>query len=337
MQMPQVRRDDWLNREADRLEAAMAAMAVPVRVSGGRIEEGRVRYHATPVGGVQAQDIESLSPGVATALGAEQVAIRAGEGEVTIDVSPPPSEPTRLMPLLASLGPLPALVAVAGVDQRGVPVLLNLRQRKTWHVLVSAPVGPERSAWLRSLAAGLAAGGRPAELQLLAVDLTGAEQAFIEALPHALTDVACRADGAIDLLAWLRDEAEHRRSRKRISPHLVMVVDDMDALVRQTGRAAISLVDRLLSLGTESGVHILAGWNAPDGRGAGGRPTDDICVFASEGLSDHGRRAAGEFEIVAGGQTTLVRPAELPAVDLDELVRGTRGQLGGGSPDERLR
>ena len=66
----------------------MASMAIPIRVSGGRIEEGRMRYHATPVGGVPAQEMEQLSPSVAAAIGAESVAIRAEQGEVTIDVSP---------------------------------------------------------------------------------------------------------------------------------------------------------------------------------------------------------------------------------------------------------
>ncbi len=335
--MRQVAEQDWLNREADRLEAAMAAMAVPVRVSGGRIEEGRAHYHATPIGGVQAESIQSLGPGVATALGAEAVAIHAAPGGITIDVSPAPSEPPRLLPIISSLGPYPAMTAVAGVDEHGVPVLLNLLHRNTWHLAVEASQAGDRSAWLRSIVASLAVGSRPSDLQFLGVDLTGAELAFIEALPHALTDVAFRADSAIDLLAWLRDEAERRRSRNYQTPHLVVVIDDLAALARQTGKVALALINRLFHQGSLSGVHVFAGWDPGRKDELTGLRCPVDCARATARLANVAAPRVGDFDIVAAERSCVVRATYLPALDMDRVVRDMRWPVVSGQAEASAR
>ncbi len=305
----------------------MASLAVPIRVSGGRIEEGRAHYHATPIGGVAAEDLQALAPSVATALGADSVAIQAALGGVTIDVNPAQAEPPRLLPLVSSLGSYPALTAVAGVDWRGAPVLLNLLQPSTWHLVVEAGQADERSAWLRSMVASLALGSRPSELQMLGVDLTGTEQAFIEALPHSLADVAFRADVAIDLLAWLRNEAERRQSLGRQAPQLVVVVDDLRTLARHAGKAAVSLVNRLFRDGAHSGIHVFAGLESIKSPELGGLRFPEACARASS-LSIHGRSLFSDgLGISAGDERCVVRPAHLPAVDLDRLVRHVRGSL----------
>jgi DNA segregation ATPase FtsK/SpoIIIE-like protein len=313
---------EYLNREADRLEAAMASLAFPVRVSDGHVKEGRVRYHATPVAGSRRADALELGPRIATALGAESVIIEAAGVGVTIDVAIARPQRVRLLSLLSSLGRRPAMTAVAGVDWKGVPVVLNLLQSSTWHLLAEAEMPLERSAWLRSLVASLALGSRPSDLQLLGVDLTGIELAFIEGLPHALTDVAFRADSAIDLLAWLRDGAERRLDLARSTPHLVIVIDDLGGLVDQTGRVASSLVHRLLAVGRQCGVHVVAGCRPSDGLVLRGKWAGDECAFAKVAPAEHGPMpGAGGLEITANGQVYAVNPPSLPAADIDRVVR----------------
>jgi hypothetical protein len=206
----------------------MASLEVPVRVSGGRIREGGVSNHATPLSGVQEELVKAAGPQVASVLGADGVAVEAANVGRTINVSFAPQESVRLVPLLSSLGKRPTTTAVAGVDRHGVPVILNLGDEATWHVVMLSDGGPQKSDWLRCLVASLALASKPSELQLLGVDLSGVELAFIDALPQALTDVAFRADTAIDLLAWLRDETDRRRALNRKAPQLVLVIDDLD-------------------------------------------------------------------------------------------------------------
>lgn len=315
----------------------MASMAVPVRVSDGRIEEGRVRYHATPIGGVGTESMQGLGASVAKVLGVDNVAIQADRAGVTIEVSPAPAEPLQLLPLLSALGSRPALAAVAGVDEQGVPVLLNLLHRDTRHLLVESDQKAGRSSWIRSMTVSLASGSRPSELQLLGIDLTGAEQTYIEALPHALAEVAFRADHAIDLMAWLRDESDRRVALGRQMPHLVLVIDDLGQLAEQTGRAALSLVKRLLEQGNQSGIHVLAGWNpvqAPELARVGCHPG---CARAISLAPENNVPSSGDFEIAVGGKRCLVRSAHLSAADLNLFVRDSPSALGSGSGRENGR
>ena len=106
----------------------------------------------------------------------------------------------------------------------------------------------------------------------------------------------------------------------------MIVVDDLDALARQTGRAAISLIKRLLSTGAESGVHVLGGWGAADWSEVLGQRVTDTCAMAYQRSTDGRQRGLGEIEIAAGGVMSLVRPAELSARDLDQLVRQVQGE-----------
>jgi len=330
MQLSRVGQANWLDREADRLEAAMASMAVPVRVSDGQIAEGRVRYHATPIGGVHTEAIQELSTNVATALGVDRVAIQTDQAGVTIEISPAPSELLRLLPLVSALGPHSAMTAVAGVDAHGVPVLVNLLHQDTWHFVVESGQSAVRSSWLRSMTASLAVGTRPSELQLLGVDLTGVEQTYIEALPHALTDVAFRADNAIDLIAWLRDESDRRMKLGRQVPHMVLVIDDLGELVEQTGRVAKSLVGRLLEQGRLSGIHILAGWDPAQPSELAELQSPSGCARATGLTSNSAMPSPGDFEIAVDSQRCVVRSAHLSAADLDGLARDLQRTSGSG-------
>jgi len=330
MQLSRVGQANWLDREADRLEAAMASMAVPVRVSDGQIAEGRVRYHATPIGGVYAEAIQELGTNVATALGVDRVAIQTDRAGVTIEISPAPAEPLRMLPLLSALGSPSAMTAVAGVDEHGVPVLLNLLHQDTWHFVVESGQNAVRSSWLRSMTASLAVGTRPSELQVLGVDLTGVEQTYIEALPHTLTDVAFRADNAIDLIAWLRDESDRRMTLGRQVPHLVLVVDDLGELVEQTGRVAKSLVKRLMEQGRQSGIHILAGWDPAQASELAEVEGPSGCAQAIGLTTDSAVTSPGDFEISVDSLRCVVRSAHLSAADLDGLARDLQRTSGSG-------
>jgi len=330
MQLSRVGETNWLDREADRLEAAMASMAVPVRVSDGRIAEGRVRYHATPIGGVHTQAIQELGTNVATALGVDKVAIQTDQAGLTIEISPAPSELLRMLPLLTALGSHSAMTAVAGVDEHGVPVLLNLLHQDTWHFVVESSDNAVRSSWLRSMTASLALGTRPSELQLLGVDLTGVEQTYIEALPHALTDVAFRADNAIDLLAWLRDESDRRMTLGRQVPHLVLVIDDLGELVEQTGRVAKSLVKRLLEQGRPFGIHILAGWDPAQASELAEVESTSGCARANGLITESAVTSPGDFEIAIDSLRCVVRSAHLSAADMDRLARDLQRTSGSG-------
>jgi hypothetical protein len=252
------------------------------------------------------------------------VAVEAANVGRTINVSFAPQESVSLVPLLSSLGKRPTTTAVAGVDRHGVPVILNLGDEATWHVVMLSDGGPQKSDWLRCLVASLALASKPSELQLLGVDLSGVELAFIDALPQALTDVAFRADTAIDLLAWLRDETDRRRALNRKAPQLVLVIDDLAALVRQTGKAALSLANRLFRVGPQAGVHIVAGWGGGSARWLQELQTGAACLRATALTSGMGGLRTASYGTHLSDRGWTLQCACLPVPDLDRVVRKVR-------------
>jgi hypothetical protein len=251
----------------------------------------------------------------------EAGALEPAQIEAIAHVEGSNTAPTRLMPLLSSLESRPPMTTIVGTDRRGAPLVLNLLSDCTWHVSVEGVRGAARSEWLRCALAGLVLGCRPSELQLLGIDLTGGQLAFIEALPHALTDVAFRPDDAIDLLSWLRDEADRRQTRSQCKPHIILAVDDLMDLAVRVGRVATSLINQLINSGPHSGIHLIVGWDGGAARVEdtirwGSWSVHVVCTPA-ERLPD----CVGIFKESEGGCRSPVRAVSLPVVDLDSLVR----------------
>ncbi len=158
----------------------------------------------------------------------------------------------RLLHLIDSLRPL---MVPIGISRRGNPVVLNLARETTHHLwLANAGVALQGEV-LRTLMLGLALTGRPSDVQVAAIDLSGAELTVLGGLPHGLTDLATDLRFASEVLDWLIEEAQRREHAGVQRPAIVVL-----AMPGHRGADLERLQSRLAVLIRASagvGIHIL--------------------------------------------------------------------------------
>lgn len=214
-----------------------------------------------------------------------------------------------LLAVLETLGRLPSLTLVAGLGDDGAPILVPLRSRNAWNLLIVGDGSGGKSDWLRALTLSLALTTTPERLEIFGVDLTGRQLAVMEAIPHSKGALATNLDAAHELLLGLTAEMDRRIQGGAGSPDLVLVVDDLGWADRPEGLATAAQLGRLWARGWQSGIHILA---------AGPR---DSFLGGGPGLRARGAGWPGWFELVGEGEKALVHPCTLSAWDLDLAVR----------------
>jgi S-DNA-T family DNA segregation ATPase FtsK/SpoIIIE len=308
-------REAAFNHQANQIESALTHLALPARVAGGVIREDRVRYHLTPAVGAQPLEFIQLAEDVANAIGVEELRVVREAGELAIEVPLKRASDLRLLPLLRTLPRLQPLSALAGMSLDGKPLVLDLARQRTWHVLIQAPAGSGKSELLRTLLLSLGLFSRPAQVGFLGIDPGGRELAPLEALPHALTDLASDAGFAEDLLLWLAEEIDRRRLTGVRSPHMMLFIDGLDELQARFGTALHEMLSPILARGQEAGVHLIASarltdLNQGDARG----------VMRVDWREEQEGRA-GRFCFRSGLEAVLADVAWMGARELDEAVR----------------
>jgi hypothetical protein len=229
-----------------------------------------------------------------------------------------------LLPLLEDLGSLLPLTAVIGISTSGRPLLLNLRRQNTWHLYVHGPDGTGKSELLRTIILSLALSNRRSQVQFLGIDASGKELSVIEAIPHALSEVAVDLDYAEETILWLGEEMRSRALRREVSPDILLVIDGMDDIMAYSDLVQKEL-PHLLHEGPKTGVHLIL-------TSAETRPVSLMPNWPKTGLvvarpGKEARRAGGEgghrgqFEFRIGGERRDSQVAWLPAHDLQKAVR----------------
>jgi DNA segregation ATPase FtsK/SpoIIIE-like protein len=305
-----------LDLQADQIERALLGLSLPVRVNGGEVGRGWVRYHLTPVAGTPSGRVSEAAGAVADAIGVAEVRVAHVENGLAIDVPVPSQRDLRLLPLLQALGSIPALAAVIGLDDQGQPLLLRLDHRDTRHLLASGEEGSGKSELLRTLALSLALTTSPSRLSLLGIDIGGRELAVLEALPHLARGLATEPGDALRTLTWLAAEAERRQRDRLAAPHLVLVIDDLQWLTQAPWREALGLLRDLRRRGSDAAIHVLAA-ASPEAQAALGRGWQAAGLVEAESIA---RPAAGRFRFRCGGEAVRARVARLSAWDLDRAV-----------------
>jgi DNA segregation ATPase FtsK/SpoIIIE-like protein len=313
----------YLNQQADRIERALSSMALPAKVQGGRVGERWVRYHLTPVSGTQSHQVTQAADAIADAIGVMEVRVAKEPRGLSVEVPVQQGVELRLLPLLHALPNLAPLTAVVGMMTTGSPLLFNLNRRSTWNLLVTGAGGSGKSELIRSLMISLALTSRRSQVNFLGIDMGGRELAVLEALPHALTDLATEPGFARELILWLGLEIERRLATGIEQPHLVLVIDDLDWLEREQDAEALSALIRIGRQGIAAGVHYLAACRSPlsstlsELRGARGL----VEAGPLEADTSQGELVVGRFQFVAGRDVSEADVAWLSVRDLDSAVR----------------
>ena len=315
-----------VNEEADRLEQTLSGLSLPVRIQGGQVRDGGVRYMATPLNRTSTEEFQQVEGSIALALGVPQVHIvREGAG-LAIDIPGSDSGRPRLLSLVDSIGDIPRMTLAAGIDDQGEPLLLHLDQPGTWHVAILGTPGVGKSELLRVMVVSLGLTNRQSVVQLFGIDLGGRELAVLEALPHALTDLATEPRFALELLDWLAEEGLRREKYGILRPDLVLAVDDALRLIdsdRMTGES----LGRIADHGKKWGIHIILS-------GRAGGDESWLPWLRTPGWA-HVKAGAepGKFTCRASGRALPFTAAWLSVSDLDLSI----GQLRSGRQAGRSR
>src|SRR3972149_2605851 len=187
-------------QEADSIERVLAALSLPIRVRGGQIREGRVRFLLSEQASGMRRELRGARGAVAAALGAPQVGLEQQGPGLALEVQQPSRENLRLRPLLDLLGELPPLHLALGMGGDGRPLVIDIASPSSWHLLAAGEAASGRAELWRSALIALALGTAPLEARMLGIDLSGRQLALLEAVPHALCELASEPRFADELL-----------------------------------------------------------------------------------------------------------------------------------------
>jgi S-DNA-T family DNA segregation ATPase FtsK/SpoIIIE len=336
-----------LHFQADRIEMVLASHKVPSRVMGGTVTPRLVRYQVSTPLGVRVKQVANLSEEIALSLGSKSCRVYRQDGQVQVEVPRADGRTVHLLPLcrrLATEGPdgiatVPPITAVLGLDHDGVPLLLRLPSANVAHVLLAGTTGSGKTALARTIIASLALHNNQRALQLVLIDPKRRGFSCFAGLPHLLQPIVTRIEEVPSLLERLISEMERRDEEARSEPRLVIVLDELADLLLSGGKELEALLTRLTQRGREAGIHLVACTQKPAASVIGslvksnfpvrlvGSVTSPEDAKVATGLAGTGAErlmGAGDFLVVAKGQTTRMQAAYIEIEKIRELVAHLR-------------
>ena len=340
--------------QAARIESVLGAHKVPARVWQATVTPRFVRFDVTTALGTKLTKVSSLAEELAFSLGARDTRVYREGGVLHVEV---PRETPRAVELLALCGRLsnvPAMCAVLGVDDGGVPLLLRLDSPDVAHVLLAGATGSGKTALARTLLLSLAMHNHPGRLQMVLIDPKGRGLAPLADLPHlwqgmgrlsqaasqnwpapggatgqpgVVQDVATAA-GLLDLVVA---EMERRDAAGCALPRLIVAIDELADLLTTGGKAVAEALTRLTQRGREAGIHVLAATQRPAAALVGGMmkanfpvrlvgsvtsPEDAKVAAGIAGTHAERLLGRGDFLLVAKGQVIRFQAAYVSASEM---------------------
>ncbi len=332
--MPQQLTRNYLEFQADQIEAVLASHRVPARVYSGAISPRWMSFHITAAPGARISIVRNLSEELALALGAKDVRIAREGGTLAVEVPRPDAEPVNLVRMLRRLKHMPPVTACLGLAEDGRPLLIRLPSPDVAHVLVAGSTGSGKTELIRTALWSLAIANRQAQLQIVLIDPKRRGFGPLSKLPHLMTPPVSSVTDSIALLQRIVEEMERRDREEITSPHLVVAIDEGMDLIMTGGKEVDTLLTRIAQRGREAGIHLLVGAQNPSSSVFSsllkanfpvrlvGRVSSANDARVAAGISGtHAEKllGRGDFVAIAAGETTRFQAAFIPSNDLSIL------------------
>jgi DNA segregation ATPase FtsK/SpoIIIE, S-DNA-T family len=330
---------ETMDFQSDRIETVLASHNIPVRVHGGVISPGWLRFHFTTHSPVKISRIRSLSEEIAMALGVQSVNVTRDGDVLSFEVARTDKEPIHLLPLLRQIlnrSGIPPITACLGITQEGFPLMLRLPSPDVSHVLIAGTTGSGKTELMRSLLLSLAVTNRQSKLQLALIDPKSRGFGPLAFLPHLLAPIATNMRTAADLLQRLVEEMARRDAQGISSPRIVIAVDEVIDLLMTGGKVVEQALTRIAQRGREAGLHLILGAQKPASSVLGpqlkanlpvrlvGRVGSADDARVASGLSATGAEklsGQGEFIAVWGSSPTHFQSAYASSEGLNDFKR----------------
>jgi hypothetical protein len=175
------------------------------------------------------------------------------------------------------------MAAIIGSDERNQPVLIDLDDQDSPHLLVIGQSGSGKSYMMHLILAQLLARNSPTELQLAVIDPKSTFGMFYHGVPHLFAPVIEGTDGAVELMRAVYDQLEARRAKfsavkasnireyrritRRAMPLLLFVVDEAASLAnagdKKLEEAYSQYMRKLANMGRSLGIYLMIGVQRP--------------------------------------------------------------------------
>jgi DNA segregation ATPase FtsK/SpoIIIE, S-DNA-T family len=315
----------YLEYQADRVEAVLAAHRAPGRITGGTVGPRLVRFFLDPAPHTRFTAIKRLADDLALAMRVSNLSVDRNEQGVVLSFANPNPKPVELLALLDEVQPIPSATALLGLTDAGVPLLARLSAPEVAHVLVAGTTGSGKSVLLRAMATSLLLTNPPETLRLLCIDPKGRTFGPLAGAAHLVRPTITAPAEAHEALHSLLRTMEHRDRRHEqpgtpATPRIIVFVDELADLLMAGGEAVTTTLTRLVQRGREAGIHLVAATQHPAAAILGsvmranfplrlvGRvaAAQDARVATGRGGTDahllHGR---GDFIAVSGGDQPI--------------------------------
>ena len=325
-----------LEYQADCIEATLSSHKLRTRVTGGVMTPRFVRFELFPEPGTRIQRISNLAEELALSLNAPACRVFRRGGRVEVEVPREDPGQVKFLELCARLDQVPPCSALLGLDEEAVPVLLRLPSADVAHVLVSGNTGSGKTVLARTMALSLAMYNPPRALQLVLIDPKRRGFGVLSSLPHLLTPLIHRPEGAAKVLNRLVEEMERRDLGGRSSPRIIVFIDELADLMMAGGRSIERPLTRLAQRGREAGIHLVACTQRPAATVIGGliKSNFPVRIVGSVASAEDAKVAAGlprtgaerlmgkgDFLVVARGEQFRVQGAYASPAEIRRLIK----------------
>jgi S-DNA-T family DNA segregation ATPase FtsK/SpoIIIE len=335
-----------LEYQADQIEATLASHRIRTRVEGGTVTPRFVRFDLRPAPGTRINGIRNLAEELALSLDAPSCRISRRGGRVLVEV--PRSEPgcVDFLAVCSRLRNVPAVTALLGLDEDGVPVLLRLPSPDVAHALIAGNTGSGKTALARTMALSLALFNPPRQVQLVLIDAKRRGLDPLAGLPHLLTPLISDPGLAADTLGRLAREMERRDLDDRSAPAIVVFIDELADLLMSGGDDIADPLTRLAHRGREAGIHLVACTQRPTASVIGGlvKSNFPVRLVGSVASAEDAKVAAGlpktgaerllgrgDFVVIARGQQMRVQAAFASPAEIRRVAASLNGPFRDGS------
>ena len=362
-----------LEYQADRIEAVLAHHKVPARVTGGTVTPRWIRFQVVPALGARIAAITGLAEELAAALDAPTVRVARQGATIAVEVPRDDPHPVRLIPLLWGMRNVPPVIAVLGIADDGVPLLIRLPSPDVAHILVAGTTGSGKTALLRAMVLSLAyfnrpqtidhrpqtVVGGPSSVVFVLIDPKGSAFRDLEGLPHLARPVISDPSEAVEALGSLVRLMEVRSRKYGDGPSsvvsgpssVVLVIDELADLLMVAGAEAERPLTRLLQRGREAGIHVVAATQKPTAAvigslvkanfpvrlvGKGTSPEDARVATGWKGTGAERLLGRGDFIAVAEGRLHRFQAAYIAPEEIPQVVAEIRNQRIGESANQQM-
>lgn len=255
----------YLERQADKIERVLWTHRAPGRITGGTVGPRLIRLFFRPEPHVKVSTIKAAHDNLALAMQIPASTLRlvgpTGEG-IVVEFPNPKPRPVTLLQILDCIDKWQPGMALLGLSDEGVPLLLRITSPEVPHVLIAGTTGSGKSELQRTIVTSMVLTQSARDVQFILIDPKARPFRIFQNAPHVIRYLTT-VNEIVEALRSVVLLMEHRDERHENSPLIIMVIDELADLIFQAGDQVETPLMRLVQRGREAGIHVIAATQRP--------------------------------------------------------------------------